>query len=62
MKFHGTENSEEGAKAEAKITKNNELFIGIECDNLSGQSITLDKRTAIKFCRQIRSVIAQLED
>ena len=62
IQFHGTVHSNTGTQVEVvEDTTLNVLNIQIS-DKRERQSITLDKRTAIKFCKELRRCISQLND
>jgi len=58
--FYGTEHSEE-TELTTYVNAQNELFISIENDDLFG-CITLDKSTAIKFAKTLRTEINKMDD
>lgn len=59
--FYGTENSKTNeAELECFVNTHNEIFISIE-DNYP-QFICLDKSTAIKFAKTLRTEINKMEN
>ena len=63
LTFYGTERSDtDYTKLRCLCTNHNEIFIEIEADNSPTQIICLDKSTAIKFAKTIRTEINKMEE
>lgn len=57
--FYGNENSD-GIKLTTYVNFRGELFIQIESEGCPPEFITLDKSTAIKFAKTVRSEINKM--
>lgn len=61
--FYGSQRSEtDNTKLRCFCNTHYELFIGIENQNSPEFYIAMDKKTAIKFSRELRKQIALIED
>jgi hypothetical protein len=64
IQFHGTVHSNSSTQLEVNERKDLNILTLKVSNSITknGHSITLDKKTAIKFCRELRRCISQLED
>ena len=61
LSFYGTENTED-TFLECFYNTNNEIYICIEENDRPPSHITLDKSTAIKLSKTLRTEISKMED
>tara|TARA_R110000796_G_scaffold182336_1_gene298885 strand:- start:482 stop:685 length:204 start_codon:yes stop_codon:yes gene_type:complete len=60
--FYGTDNGSEDHKLETFINVYNEIFISIDMPDFTTSFISLDKSTAIKFAKTLRTEINKIQD
>lgn len=61
--FYGTENSEsQDHELSCFQNINNEIYIELDCKDFPPHFICLDKPTAIKFAKTLRTEINKIED
>ena len=60
--FYGTDNGTEEHVLECYINDNNEIFVSIENQDFPPSFIALDKSTAIKFAKTLRTEINKIQD
>ena len=59
--FSGTEDTEDH-ELQAYINTRNEIYISIDIEGIQTSWICLDKSTAIKFAKTLRTEINKMED
>ena len=60
--FFGTDNGTEEHVIECHINASNEIFINIQNEDFTSSFIALDKSTAIKFAKTLRTEINKIHD
>ena len=60
--FYGTENGTEEHTLEVYVNTFNEIWVSIEVPDYPPSFITLDKSTAIKFAKTLRTEINKIKE